>query len=105
MNLGTLLDRVKLVHVKRRERGRFVSRQEHREADRWGMRPVAGADIVRGAGVEPAGRHENAVGGSNAHALGLPAEDEWLKKEIREPSTGAELTLGVGGERVVRDQQ
>src|SRR5262245_9831838 len=105
MNVGAVLDRVKFVHVKRRERGGFVSRQEHRQADRWRMRPVAGADIVGGAGVEPAGRHENAVGGSNAHALGLPAEDEWLKKEVRKPSTGAELALGVGGERVVRDQQ
>src|SRR5262249_11416879 len=41
----------------------------------------------------------------NADARLLPAEDEWLIEGVGETATGAELTCGVRGQRIVRYQQ
>ena len=63
VNTGALLDRVKLVHVKRGERCCFVSSEKKRDADRRCMGPVPGADVVGRVGVEPARRREHAIRG------------------------------------------
>src|SRR3954471_10822198 len=59
------------------------------------MRPVAGPDVVGRAGRKPAGRREHAVRGPDVHAIAGPAQDEWLKVEIGEPSARAQLPGAV----------
>src|SRR5437763_3734656 len=69
------------------------------------MRPVARADVVGRAGVEPACGREDAISDPDADARLLPAEDEWLIEGIRETATGTQLTLRIRRKRIVRHEQ
>src|SRR3954469_19450812 len=69
------------------------------------MRSVAGPDVVGPVGRKPAGRREHAVRGPDVDAIAGPAQDEWLKVEIGEPSACAQLPGAVGRQRVIRHQQ
>ena len=88
MDLRAFLHGVKLVHVKRGDSRRLRTSKKDRHARRRRVRPVARADIVGRAGVEPAGGRKDAICGPDADARHLPTEDEWLIEGIRETSTG-----------------
>src|SRR5205085_1197107 len=68
------------------------------------MSPVARADIVAFADMESPGRSKKSVDGANISALFAPAENERLIIRVGQPTTTANSSLNIGGERVVGDR-
>jgi len=67
------------------------------------MSPVARTDIVACADIEPTGRSKKSVYRANISALFTPAENERLIVRVGQPTTTADSSLNIRGERVVGD--
>jgi len=69
MDLRTLLGRVDLIHLERRNCGSFVGVEVEGLARGEGMRPVARADIIACADTEFSGRRKESVDSPNINAF------------------------------------
>src|SRR5436190_16529716 len=104
MDQRTLLSRVDLVHLERRDCGCSVRVEVESLARSEGMSPVARADIVAFTDMESPGRSKKSVDGANISALFAPAENERLIIRVGQPTAAANSSLNIRGERVVGDR-
>src|SRR5262249_15002184 len=90
MNVGTLLYRMELIHLERRNGVVFAFRQ----IDRWSrcryMDPITGSNVGVRSCAESAGRCQETVDGPNLSALCLPAENEGLIVRVGKSAAAAE---------------